>query len=95
MNAIPVPYEHDQRDRECQRTGSNPSRAYYPGSGKTGGYAAAYGTRGMSEAGARMAVSRLRERFRELLQEEVLRTVATGQDVNDEIRLLFKALSVK
>jgi DNA-directed RNA polymerase specialized sigma24 family protein len=65
------------------------------GPGQTGGYAAVCGTLEMSEAGARMAVSRLRERFRELLQEEILRTVATGQDVDDEIRLLFKALSVK
>jgi hypothetical protein len=40
-----------------------------------------------------MAVSRLRGRFRELIREEILRTVTSVQDVDDEIRLLFRALS--
>ena len=47
----------------------------------------------MQESAARMAVSRLRTRYRELLREEILRTVASNQDVDDEIRQMFRALS--
>jgi DNA-directed RNA polymerase specialized sigma24 family protein len=69
-------------------------RLFLAGAGQSSGYATVCAKLGMSEAGARMAVSRLRSRFRELLKEEILRTVATSQDVDDEIRLLFQALSV-
>jgi len=43
----------------------------------------------MSEAAFRQAVHRLRKRYRELLREEVARTVADEQMVDDEIRRLF------
>lgn len=47
----------------------------------------------ISESAARMAVTRLRARYRFLLREEILKTVSTTLDVEDEIRELFRALS--
>ena len=41
----------------------------------------------------KMAASRLRKRYRQLLREIVADTVASPQDVDDEIRHLFTALS--
>lgn len=58
-----------------------------------GGYAAASQQLTMTEPAARMVVSRLRSRFREIVREEILKTVSSGQDVDDEIRQLFRALS--
>jgi RNA polymerase sigma-70 factor (ECF subfamily) len=46
----------------------------------------------MSEESVRMAVSRLRRRFRELLREEIAHTVAAPADIDEEIRDLFAAL---
>lgn len=59
----------------------------------TSGYSAVCHKLEMTEAAARMAVSRLRSRYREILREEILKTVASSQDVDDEIRHLFQALS--
>lgn len=47
---------------------------------------------GMSEAAARMAASRLRQRYRQLLQEEIARTVRDPDEVQDEIAHLFRTL---
>jgi len=59
------------------------------------GYVDVCANLGMSEPAARMAVIRLRTRYREILREEILRTVTSSQDVDDEIRHLFKAISVR
>lgn len=48
----------------------------------------------LNESAARMAVSRLRSRYRELLREEILGTVASREDVDDEIRHMFAVLSL-
>ena len=55
-------------------------------------YASAAGALGMSEAAVKVAVYRLRGRFRERLREEIAQTVAGPEDVDDEIRSLFEAL---
>ena len=68
-------------------------KAFLTGFEQTDGYVSVCGTLGMTESAARMAVSRLRTRYRELLREEILRTVASSQDVDDEIRHLFRAIS--
>ncbi len=47
----------------------------------------------MSEGALRVAVHRLRERFRDLLRQEVAGTVASEQDVDDELIALRKALA--
>jgi RNA polymerase sigma factor (sigma-70 family) len=46
-----------------------------------------------SEGAARVAVHRLRKRFRELFREEVSATVAAGESVDDEVRQLLAALA--
>jgi len=70
-------------------------KRFLTGEGPQGGYQAVCEQVGMNEPAARMAVSRLRVRYRELLREEIARTVASSQDVDDEIRHLFLAVSVK
>lgn len=47
----------------------------------------------MSEGAVRVAVHRLRQRYRELLRDEIAQTVATASEVEDELRLLFQALA--
>jgi RNA polymerase sigma-70 factor (ECF subfamily) len=47
---------------------------------------------GMTEGAVKVAVHRLRRRYRELLRAEVANTVASPDDVDDEIRRLFTAL---
>ena len=47
----------------------------------------------MSEGALRVAVHRLRERFRDLLRQEVAGTVASEQDVDDELIALRKAIA--
>ena len=47
---------------------------------------------GTTEEAARQAAHRLRKRYRELLREEVRRTIAEPGEVDDEIRSLFDVL---
>jgi RNA polymerase sigma factor (sigma-70 family) len=48
---------------------------------------------GMSEAAVKVAVHRLRQRYRELLREEIARTVQSAEEVEEELRHLFRVLS--
>jgi RNA polymerase sigma-70 factor (ECF subfamily) len=48
---------------------------------------------GMSEGAVKVAVHRLRQRYREILRETVADTVAAGSDVERELRDLFSALA--
>lgn len=48
---------------------------------------------GMTEGAVKVAVHRLRRRYRELLRGEVAQTLAEPAEVDDEIRCLFDALS--
>lgn len=48
---------------------------------------------GLSESALKMAVQRLRRRFGELLREEVAHTVSSREEVDEEIRALFAAVS--
>jgi RNA polymerase sigma-70 factor (ECF subfamily) len=50
---------------------------------------------GLSEGAVKVAVHRLRRRCRELLRAEIAQTVATPEDVEDELRDLFKAVGGK
>lgn len=70
-------------------------KRYLTGGDQSGGYTEVCSTLGIHEAAARMAVSRLRTRYRELLREEIFKTVASSQDVDDEIRHLFLAISAR
>lgn len=58
------------------------------------GYATLATSLGMSEAAIKMAVVRLRRRYREILRAEVAHTVAEPGEVEDEVRHVIRALSV-
>jgi RNA polymerase sigma-70 factor (ECF subfamily) len=47
---------------------------------------------GMSEGNLKVTVHRLRRRYRELLREEIARTVEDPEAIEEEMRLLFAAL---
>ena len=48
---------------------------------------------GMSEGAFKVAVHRLRKRYRQVLQEEIAATVDSVDDVAAEIQFLFGVLS--
>ncbi len=48
---------------------------------------------GTSEGAVKVAVHRLRQRYREVLRAEIADTVASPGEVEDELRSLFAALS--
>jgi RNA polymerase sigma-70 factor (ECF subfamily) len=50
-------------------------------------------TLGISDGAARVALHRLRRRFRDLLREEIAQTVEHPSDVEDEIRHLLAIAS--
>jgi RNA polymerase sigma-70 factor (ECF subfamily) len=58
-----------------------------------GSYASVGDRLGMSEANVRVTVHRLRRRYRELLREEVGRTLADPAMVKQEMQELFAALA--
>ena len=63
-------------------------------SGEKGGAYAEIGAKlGMTESAIKVAVHRLRQRFRELLRLEIANTVDCPEAIDDEIRNLFAALS--
>jgi RNA polymerase sigma-70 factor (ECF subfamily) len=47
---------------------------------------------GMTEAAVKMAVHRLRRQYRRLLRAQIAQTVASPEEIDDEIRHLFAAL---
>jgi RNA polymerase sigma-70 factor (ECF subfamily) len=47
---------------------------------------------GMTEGAVKVAVHRLRRRYRELLKEEIAQTVADPAEIDDELRELFSAV---
>lgn len=57
-------------------------------------YAVIAGRLGSTEGAVKVAVHRLRQRFRECLQDEVAQTVLDPADVKDEMRHLFAAVSL-
>lgn len=59
----------------------------------TTSYAAAAARLGMSEQAVKSAIHRLRQRYGDLLREEIAQTVASPADVDDELRHLIAALS--
>lgn len=70
-------------------------KVFLVGDGPVRSYASVCTSIGLTESAARMAVSRLRNRYREILRDEILKTVASTQDVDDEIKCLFRAVSAR
>ena len=78
--------------REMERSGKGRQfqalKELIGGSGDSS-YAAAAGELDISESAARMAASRMRGRYRELLRDEIAQTVSTPEEIDDEVRHLF------
>ncbi len=56
-------------------------------------YASLASKLGMTEGSVKVAVHRLRQRYRQLLREEIANTVANREDVEEEMRHLFAVLA--
>ncbi len=56
-------------------------------------YAAIGSKLGLTQAAVKMTVHRMRERYGQLLREEIAQTVSRPEDIDEEIRYLFAALS--
>jgi len=54
-------------------------------------YAEVAGTLGTTEGAVKVAVHRLRKRYRALLREEIAHTVASPSEIDEELRYLFAA----
>jgi RNA polymerase sigma-70 factor (ECF subfamily) len=48
---------------------------------------------GMTEGAVKVAVHRVRQRYRDCLREQIAQTVSTPAEVDEEIRQLFAAFS--
>ena len=83
-------------EREFEEAGKKPTfealKPFLVGDAAGATYAAASTNLGLSEAAARQAATRLRKRYRELLREEIAQTVENAEEIDDEIRSLFKSL---
>ena len=77
--------------REMERSGHGQQfhllKDFIGGSGSS--YADVAPALGLSETAARMAASRLRGRYRELLREVIAQTVLREEDIDDEVQYLF------
>lgn len=67
-------------------------KGFLTGEGGDGGYAAAAAALDLSEGAIKVAVHRLRKRYRELLRAEIAQTLDDPATVEDEIRALFAAV---
>ena len=80
--------EHEQRRRERV---FDRLKGYLVG-GSSVPYARAADELGITEVAVKVAVHRLRKRFRELLLDEIAQTVDTPEQVDEEVAHLFAAL---
>ena len=67
-------------------------KMYLTGDEAASPYAEIAGDLGMSEGAVKVAVHRLRRRFRDLLRDEIAHTVSSPEEIEDELRHLWKAV---
>jgi DNA-directed RNA polymerase specialized sigma24 family protein len=67
-------------------------QVYLTGEAAAPPYAEAARSVGLTEAALKMAVSRLRQRYRDRLRAEIAHTVATASEIDEEIQHLISAL---
>jgi len=82
---------------ECEANGKGPlfqaAKGYLSGEREGSGYAQICQQLNLAEGALRVAVHRLRQRYGELLRQEVANTVLREEEVDEELRYLFQALS--
>lgn len=76
----------------AERPGDADLLPYVGGAGDARPYAEIAAARGASEGAVKVAVHRLRARYRECLRAEIRETVAQDADVDDEIRHLLEVV---
>ena len=67
-------------------------KPFLTGGGAAAGYAQVAAELGMTEGAVKVAVHRLRRRYRQLLRDEIAQTVASPEEIDDEIRYLLSCL---
>jgi len=84
-------------EAECQASGKAPllqeARGILSGEQDTGRYAEIAKSLGVSEGAARVAVHRLRQRYGQLLREQIAQTVSGPEEIEEELRYLLKVLT--
>lgn len=84
---------------ECERSGHrrlfDSVRSYLSAERGDVSYAKVAGELGVAETSVKRLLNRLRQRYRQLLREEVAQTVATPTDVDEEVRYLCSALAAE
>ena len=87
----------DELRQEYARRGQSPLfvrlQPFLGGDVPGGSYPAVAAELGMTESAIKVAVHRLRQRYRELLRRQILQTVTSPDEVDDEVRHLFAALA--
>ena len=68
-------------------------RPYIAGEKSAGSYPALARELGVSEGSLRVSIHRIRQRYSEILREEIRQTVATPEEVEEEMRYLLKLFS--
>ena len=81
--------EHVAKGKERQFDALKP---FLGGESEPGSYEQAARALGMSEGAAKVAVHRMRGRYRSILRAEIAETVSDSGEVDDEIRSLRSAL---
>jgi RNA polymerase sigma-70 factor (ECF subfamily) len=80
-------------DREGRGGQFERLRGYLPGGSEPSSSASLAEELGMSEGALKVAIHRLRRRYRELLRANVSHTLADPKEIDDEIRFLLNSLS--
>ncbi|WP_182865594.1 RNA polymerase sigma factor [Rhodopirellula sp. JC639] len=82
--------------REMERSGKSQQfhlLKVFIGGSESANYATIAPALGLSESAARMAASRMRRRYRELLRDEIAQTVDSQEDIESEVQQLFATFS--
>ena len=82
----------DEFDQAGKQKEFNGLKVYLTGEAGTPSYQEAAADLATTEGAVRVAVHRLRRRYRDLVREEIAQTVAGPEDVDEELRHLFAAL---
>ena len=82
----------DESDRAGKQEAFDRLKVYLTGEAGTPTYREAAAELEMTEGAVKVAVHRLRRRYRDLVRAEIAQTVAGPEDVDEELRHLFAAL---
>ncbi len=82
----------DEFDQAGQHDGFEQLKVFLTGESGAPSYRDVAGALGMTEGAVKVAVHRLRRRFRAVVLTEIAQTVAAPADVDDELRQLFAAV---